>query len=207
MFSNKLFPFLGLLLLAALPFFTACEDDEEVTPEATTISGTISIENADIWETWVDSGEVQVTLFPEFSLDPPAGWGEIPDNFFGPGVPGGTYALGAPYNSQNPLILEYEAGKTEYAYELEVEPGTYSALAVGFRHDFVTDPSLRTATVGVHWDNETEVSHGIVIRVDMGNGMIIPVYNYPAPSNIEVREGEQKVINFRVDFDFLNEWY
>ena len=69
-------------------FLFACSD--EVTQEK--IYGEIELKNADVWSTWVDSGEVQVTLFPEFSLDPLAGWGEVPDNAFGPGVPGGTFA-------------------------------------------------------------------------------------------------------------------
>src|SRR5690242_11338435 len=63
-----------------------------------TISGTVTIDNASIWSTWKDSGEVQLVIFPAFSLNPPAGWGDVPDNFFGPGAPGGRFALGAPYN-------------------------------------------------------------------------------------------------------------
>lgn len=208
MYSNTIIPFFWAALFSMALFLVSCEDDEEVTPGpvTTSIFGTITFENTDVWANWVDSGEVQITLFPEFSLDPPAGWGEVPDNFFGPGVPGGTYAIGAPYNSQDPIVLEYEAGKTEYTYEIEVEPGTYSALAAGFRHDFVADPSLRSATLGVHWGNETEVSHGIVIKINAG-GMVVPVYDFPAPSAIEVAEGEQKEINFRADFGFVNQWY
>ncbi len=186
-------------------FFTACDKDDD--PEVTKVYGTITIENADTWETWADSGEVQVTIFPEFSLDPLAGWGAVPDNFFGPGVLGGTYAVGAPYNSQNPVILEYEPGKTEYAYEIEVEPGAYSAIALGFRHDFVNDPSLKSATLGVHWNNEAEVSHGVVIKIAGPGGAIIPIFNYPAPATFEVKAGEEKEINFRADFDFVNVWY
>src|SRR5690606_9764801 len=147
-----------LMLLALLPaiLVTSCDDDDD-TPETALIHGTITFENAATWETWQDSGEVQVTIFPAFSLNPPSGWGEIPDGTFGPGVPGGRFAIGAPYNAQNPIILDYVPGQTEYHYEIEVEPGTYSALAVGFRHDFVNDPSRRSATLGVHWDNPTEV--------------------------------------------------
>ena len=94
------------------------------------------------------------------------------------------FAVGAPYNSQNPIILTYEAGKSEYDYEIELEPGTYSALALGFRHDNVVDPSRKTATLGVHWDNETEVSHGIEIRVQAGP-MVITVFDEPSPSDIK----------------------
>ncbi|HJW31593.1 MAG TPA: hypothetical protein VJ508_20350, partial [Saprospiraceae bacterium] len=120
-----------------------CKDDN-AKPNTAKIHGTITIDNADLWATWKDSGDVEVTIFPEFSLNPPAGWGDIPDDFFGPGVPGGRFALGAPYNAQNPVVFTYTAGKTQYDYEIEVEPGTYSALAIGFRNNRITDPSLKT---------------------------------------------------------------
>lgn len=195
-----------IMLVAVASLFVACSDDD-LPPDSALIKGTVTIENIDIWETWADSGEVQLTIFQEFSLSPPAGWGEIPDGTFGPGVPGGTFAIGAPFNSQNPLILEYEAGKTEYDYELEVDPGTYSALALGFRHDFVNDATLRTATLGVHHGNPNVVSHGVVIKVDVGGGMIIPIFDYPAPSTFTVVDGETLELNFRADFDFVNQWY
>lgn len=185
----------------------SCKKDETVTPAKTAITGSITVENIDTWAEWVDSGEVQVTLFPAFSLDPLAGWGEVPDNFFAPGVPGGTYAVGAPYNSQNPFILEYEAGKMTYSFELDVEAGTYSALAVGFRHDGVADPSLKTATLGVHWENPDSVSHGVVIKINNPAGGVIPVFNFPPPATFIVQEGETKEINFTIDFGFVNQWY
>jgi len=141
-----------------------------------------------------------------FSLDPLAGWGAVPDNFFGPNILGGTYAVGAPYNSQNPLILTYVPGKTEYTYELEVEPGTYSALALGFRHDFVNDPSRKTATLGVHWGTPNQTSHGIVIRIKAGPS-VNTIFDYPAPLTFDIAEGEQKELNFKADFNFVNQWY
>jgi hypothetical protein len=190
-------------LLAGLLLFSSCEKDKETV---TRIYGTITIDNADTWATWQDSGEVQLTLFPAFSLDPLAGWGAVPDNFFGPNVPGGTFAVGAPYNSQDPLILEYKAGQTTYDYELELEPGTYSALALGFRHDFVNDPTLKTATLGVHWGKPELVSHGVVIKVNIA-GNLIPVYNYPAPLAFEIKQGEEIEVNFKADFGFVNNWY
>lgn len=201
--TKSVFLTLPVLALAVTIFLSACDKDEAKT---TRVHGTITIENAAEWATWQDSGEVQLTVFPEFSLDPLAGWGAVPDNFFGPGVLGGTYAVGAPYNSQNPLVLDYVPGKTEYHYELELEPGTYSALALGFRHDLVTDPSKKTATLGVHWGQPDSVSHGIVIRIKAG-GAVIPVFNYPAPLTFTIAEGEQKEINFKADFDFVNQWY
>ncbi|TAK30260.1 MAG: hypothetical protein EPO28_18855 [Saprospiraceae bacterium] len=202
--KNKIF-FLAMALLAVSSLFlSSCKGDE---PKTTKVYGTITLENADKWATWQDSGVVEVTIFPAFSLDPPAGWGAIPDNFFGPGVPGGTFALGAPYNSQNPVVLTYKAGQTKYDYEIEVEPGTYSALAIGFRNNSVTDPSLKTATLGCYWDNETTVSHGIVIKADVGGGNIVTFFDYPAPATIEVKANEQKELNFKADFAFVEQWY
>ncbi|HHM21485.1 MAG TPA: hypothetical protein ENJ20_05620 [Bacteroidetes bacterium] len=197
------FPIIPLALAAI--FLTNCKNDP--APKTTKIFGTVTIENADTWVSWVDSGVVEVTIFPAFSLDPPAGWGEVPDGFFGPDVPGGIFPLGAPYNSQNPVVLTYEPGKTVYDYEIEVEPGMYSALGLGFRHNFVNDPTRKTATLGVYWGNENEVSHGIVIKVDVGGGNIITIYNEPPPSVIEIEEGEQLELNFKADFDFVKEWY
>ena len=195
---------LALLTMSAI-FFSSCGDDD--SPAVTKVFGTVTIDNADVWESWADSGVVEVTIFPAFSLDPMAGWGEVPDGFFGEGIPGGTFALGAPYNSQNPVVFTYEAGKTVYDYEIEVEPGTYSALGLGFRHNFVNDPTKKTATLGVYWNKENEVSHGIVIKVDVGGGMIVPIFDYPAPATIEIKEGEQLELNFKADFDFVNQWY
>lgn len=201
--TKKALPFLAIAAFALAFSLGSCKKDEDKT---TKVYGTITIDNHETWATWADSGEVQLTLFPKFSLDPLAGWGEVPDNFFGPNVLGGTFAVGAPYNSQNPLVLTYVPGKSEYSYELELEPGTYSALALGFRHNLVSDPIKKTATLGVHWGTPDQTSHGIVIRIRAGMA-IIPVYNFPAPLTFEVAEGEQKEINFKADFDFVKQWY
>lgn len=197
--------FLAVVLFALLGVFglSSCEKDE---PEVTRVYGTITVENPNVWGVWRDSGEVQVTVFPKFSLDPLAGWGEVPDNFLGPNVPGGVFTVGAPYNSQNPLILKYEPGKTVYPYEIELEPGTYSALALGFRHNRVNDPTRKTATLGVHWNNPNQVSHGVVIKVRTPGGLV-PVFNYPAPATFEIKAGEEKELNFKADFNFVNTWY
>ena len=198
---------LKIMLLALIPALTfmSCDNDD---PETATISGTITFDNMDLWETWKDSGEVQVVIFPEYSLDPfpGAGWGDVPDNFYGPGVPGGRFALGAPYNAQNPVVLNLTAGDNTYDYEIEVDPGTYSALAVGFRHDFVTDPTTRTATLGVYWDNPTVVSHGIVLRLDIGGGQVITIIDEPAPETITVEAGDELDLDFRADLSILNVW-
>lgn len=190
-----------LLLLPAL-FITSCKDDEPA-PDTATIHGTISLENAQLWDTWKDSGEVQLTLFPEFVLAvPPAGsgWGEIPDGFFGTGIPGGTFALGAPVAVN---VINYVQGTNEIHYEFTVDFGTaesatFSALALGLRHNHITDPSLRTATLGVHWGTPDTTSHGIVI---------LPYFNYPAPSTFTVAKGDNLEINFKADFDFVNLWF
>ncbi len=195
-----------LLALMPIAFLASCKDDN-AHPDTAIIRGTITIDNADLWATWKDSGEVQVTIFPAFSLNPPAGWGDIPADALYPGFPGGRFALGAPYNSQNPVILTYQAGKTQFDYEIEVEPGTYSALAVGFRHARITDPSLKTATLGVAWDHPTEVSHGIVLKVDIGGGQILTLFDDPAPVEITVAGGDEKEINFKADFAFVEAWY
>ena len=204
--ANKTSPLWAftLIALSLAVFIGSCKDKESKT---TKVYGTITMDNADTWATWVDSGVVELTIFPKFSLDPLAGWGEIPDNFFGPGALGGTFAVGAPYNSQNPVIFTYSAGKNSFEYEIELEPGTYSALALGFRHNYISDPTLKSATLGVHFDKPGEVSHGIVIKVPGPNGSVIPIFNYPAPSTIEIAAGEQKQINFKADFNFVKQWY
>ncbi len=174
------------------------------------IQGTITIDSADLWAVWQDSGEVQLTIFPKFvDAAPPtgAGWGAISPNILYPGFPGGTFALGAPSNAQNPLVLTYEPGVSEYHYDIEVDPGTYSALALGFRHDLITDPSLRTATLGVHWGMPDVTSHGIVLKVDLGGGNIFTVFDYPAPSTFTLQAGEDVTYNFKADFSFVNQWY
>jgi len=203
-FSTFTKSFLAATLVIAL--FAACKDDE-VKPTTATIRGVITIENAGVWDTWKDSGEVQLTIFPEFSLNPPAGWGAIPDDFFGPGVPGGTFALGAPYNSQNPLVLNYSPGASQFQYEITIDPGTYSALALGFRHNLVTDPTRKTATLGCYWGNENTVSHGIVLKVDVGGGNIVTVFDFPAPKEIVLEAGDNVELNFKADFAFVEDWY
>ena len=183
---------------------------DESLLEYATISGTITIENPNTWGIWKDSGEVQLTIFPEFvNAAPPAGagWGPISPNTLYPGFPGGTFALGAPSNAQNPIVLTYVPGQTEYPYELEVDPGTYSALALGFRHDGISDPSLKTATLGVHWNTPATVSHGIVVKIDVGGGQIVTIFDYPAPTTFTLVKGDDVQINFKADFAFVEQWY
>jgi hypothetical protein len=202
--TNAVFSLLSVMAVVAGFMLSSCDKEE---PTKTRVFGTITIVNEGVFSTWKDSGELQVTIFPKFSLDPLAGWGAIPDNTLGPNVPGGTFAIGAPYNAQNPVILTYVPGKTTYDYEIELEPGTYSALALGFRHNRVTDPSRKTATLGVHWGNPDQTSHGVVIKVAIPGGGVVPVFNFPAPLSFDIAEGEEKEINFKADFNFVNSWY
>ncbi len=62
----------------------------------------------------------------------------------------------------------------------------------------MTDPSLKTATLGVHWNTPGTVSHGVVIA---------PFFNYPAPVSFDIAAGEEKEINFKADFGFVTTWY
>ena len=57
-----------VLLLGMLLVTSACEKDEEAT--TATIQGQITVNSTDIWAQYQDSGEVQLTIFPEFSLGP-----------------------------------------------------------------------------------------------------------------------------------------
>ncbi|MBK9984722.1 MAG: hypothetical protein IPP15_20560 [Saprospiraceae bacterium] len=199
---------LKIVLFALIPFLamTSCKD-QAVVPDTAKISGTVTITNTDLWSTWKDSGVVELVIFPAFTLNPPAGWGDVPDNFFGPGVPGGRFALGAPSNAQNPIIVNYQPGISGFTYELNVDPGTYSALALGFRHNRITDPSLKTATLGVYWDHPTEVSHGIIIKADVGGGQIVTFFNDPAPTTFTVAKGDKVTFDFKADFSFVSQWY
>ena len=186
---------------------TSCKDDAPV-PDTAKISGTVTIQNAALWSTWKDSGVVELVIFPKYSLDPfpGSGWGDVPADYYGPGSLDGRYALGAPYNSQNPLVITYSPGISGFTYDLTVDPGTYSALALGFRHNRITDPSLKTATLGVYWDHPTQVSHGIIIKANIG-GQAVTLFNDPAPTTITVAKGDKITLDFTADFAFVQQWY
>lgn len=200
----------SLLILASLIILVvinSCNKDNDGPPPTTAIiKGNITLLNTDTWAEYQDSGEVQLTIFPEFSLNPPAGWGPVPDGTFGPGVPGGTFPIGAPSNAQNPFVISYQAGDNVVPYELEIDPGTYSALALGFRHNVVVDPNLRTATLGVHWGMPSTVSHGVVIKVAAGPN-IVTVFDEPAPTTFSVEAGDELTIDFTADFGIIPLWY
>ena len=176
------------IALAAFAFI-GCDDDK---PNKATIHGTITFRNVDVWKAMgtgtkadEDSGEVQVTIFAE-GIWANQGGGVV--------VPGG-----APFNAQNPFILTRVAGDSTYEYEIEVDPGTYSALAVGFRTDRNVASDKKTATLGVYWNMPNQVSHGIAIPMSP--------FNYPAPVAITVAKGDNSELNFVADFGFVNMWF
>ncbi|MBL7993883.1 hypothetical protein JNM05_00785 [bacterium] len=183
--------FLSIVMGTALAIFafTGCDDSK---PDTATIHGTITFRNVDVWKASgtgtkadVDSGEVQVTIF---------GDGIWADQGGGYVVPGG-----APFNAQNPLILTRVASDSTYEYSLEVDPGTYSALAVGFRTNRNVSADMKTATLGVYWNMPNQVSHGITIPMSP--------FNYPAPVAITVAKGDDVALNFVADFGFVNMWF
>ncbi len=198
--------FVPVAVLLLLGISSCDKDDPEPAPTTAKIKGVITLLNTEVWETYQDSGEVQLTIFPEFSINPPAGWGMVPDDALGPGVPGGTFPVGAPANAQNPFVIEYQAGFNQIEYEFELDPGTYSALALGFRHDLVVDPNRRTAPLGVHWDDPGAVSHGVVIKISIA-GNITTILDDPAPKEFTVAAGDNLTIDFRADFGILPLWY
>jgi len=112
------------------------------------------------------------------------------------------YPLSAPSFTDT---VTYASGLTQIHYELVVTPRTYSALAIGFRNNSVSNPSTKTATLGVAWDHPTEVSHGLLLKMDAG-GQIITIINDPAPSILTLAKGDNVEINFTADFGFVLTW-
>lgn len=181
-------------LLLALSVFAlnmiGCDDDK---PDTATIHGTITFKNVDVWKASgtgtkadEDSGLVEVTIF-EDSVWIEAGGVRTPQ--------------GAPYNAQNPVILTRVAGDSTYEYSIKVEPGTYSALAVGFRTNRNVPADKKTATLGVYWNNPNQVSSGLLLP--------FPPLNLtdPAPVAITVEKGDNLELNFVANFGFVNQWF
>ena len=59
----------------------------------------------------------------------------------------------------------------------------------------------------MHWGNPSVVSHGIVIKVDIGGGNIITVFDYPAPTTFTLNKGDNVEYNFKADLSFVESWY
>jgi hypothetical protein len=195
----------GIAFAIGLTIFLlpSCKDDVVVPTEAT-INVTVTFDNTELWETWADSGEIQLTFFPEFMLDPLSGWGEVPDDTFGPGSPGGTFPVGAPSSA---FTINFSKDTSVYRFALTLTEMTegviFSAAAVGFRHDLISAPNLKTASLGVHWGNESEVSYGIVIKPAIGAP---PVFDFPAPTTFTVEPGDVLDLNFKADLAFVEVW-
>jgi hypothetical protein len=198
---------LKLILLALVATFVVpgCKDDDDAKPDTATIHGTITLQNASLWDTWKDSGDVELSLFSEFVLAPPPdgkGWGYIPVDFFGTGSVDGRYPLSAPIYTDT---VTYASGITQIHYEIVVQPKTYSALAIGFRNNSVSDPSKKTATLGVAWDHPAEVSSGLLLKYKAGN-QVITIIDDPAPVVLTLAKGDNVEINFTADFGFVEVW-
>lgn len=173
------------IALAAFAFI-GCDDDK---PNTATIHGTITFKNLYTWAqsgtvSSADSGVVEVVIFGD------SVWAASP---------GGTFAQGAPYNANDPVILTINPSDSTYEYSIEVEPGTYSALAVGYRtnRSYSSASGKKTATLGVHWDHPDSVSYGFTFT---------GVPGYPAPVPITVSKGDNVEINFRADYKFAATW-
>ena len=182
------------------------DGDNDVPPNAAIFTGVITVEGNDVWREWQGRGDVEVNVFPEFSIDPPEGWGPVPDTAYGPDFIGGTFAVGLPVTSG--IELDFSEGQTDFGYTFTLnnmeEPVTFSALAVAFVHDSIEDTQLRTCPLGVFWANPDSVSHGVVIKPGIGED---PIHDYPAPATFTIRPGEFLEIDFKADFSFVEEWY
>lgn len=186
---RKIYVLLLALSLIALNLI-GCDDDK---PNTATVHGTITFRNVDVWKASgthtkadEDSGIVEVTIF-EDGVWAEAGGVRVPMN--------------APFNAQNPVIFTRVAGDSTYEYSIEVEPGTYSALAVGFRTNRNVPADQKTATLGVYWNNANQVSSGLLLPFPPLN------LNDPAPAAITVAKGDHVELNFVANFGFVNQWF
>lgn len=168
--------------------FTGCDDSK---PNTATIHGTITFENLNTWTqsglvSSADSGIVEVVIFPD------SGWAS---------GTGGTFARVAPFNANDPVILNIDSSISTYEYSIEVEPGTYSALAVGYRTNraYSSASGKKTATLGVHWEHPDSVSYGFTFSPGPPG--------YPAPSPITVAKGDHVEINFKANYGFIGTWF
>lgn len=152
-----------------------CDDDNGMAPEFASVSGTITFENVALWP---DSGEVQVTIWPE-------------------GVWTASGPMGPPQNPNDPLVLTKNPGQTQYSYEIAGLPeGVYSAIAVGWRHP---DPNLpaeqRSAVLGVYLGDPNIVSTGLIIDFPGSP------FQGPLPAEITLEKGENRTgLDIKADF-------
>lgn len=183
--GTKLSVLTAAALMAVMIF--SCDNNK---PDTATIHGTISFKNVSAWKASgtlsiadEDSGVVEVTIFGDSIWT----------------LSGGVRApINAPFNAQNPVILSRVAGDSTYEYSIEVDPGTYSALAVGFRTNRSYNSTKKSATLGVYWNQPDSVSSGLLIPMAL---------NDPAPSAITVAKGDDVTLDIKADFGFVNTWF
>jgi hypothetical protein len=161
------------LIVSVLWLSIGCNSDNGTSSEFASVSGTITFDNVAIWP---DSGEVQVTIWPQ------GVW-----TAFGP--------MGPPQNPNNPLVLTKVAGQAQYSYTIDGLPeGEYSAIAVGWRHPNESLPAAqRSAVLGVYLNNPNIVSTGLSIPQTP--------FQDPLPVAITLQKGENRTgLNIRADF-------
>jgi hypothetical protein len=184
--TNVSFWILMIMVMSLVMF--ACTDSS--TPDTATIHGTITFKNFSSWKASgthtiadVDSGVVEVTIFGDSIWT----------------LSNGVRApINAPFNSQNPFVINRIAGDSIYEYSIDVDPGTYSALAVGFRTNRSYSATKKTATLGVYWNHPDSVSSGLYIPSAL---------NDPAPSPITVAKGDNVQLDFKANFGFVTTWF
>ena len=164
-----------LVFFSSVPFLfsIACLGDDGVSSDLSTITGTITFQN---FAMWPDSGEVQITIFPQ-SI-----W-----TANGP--------IGPPQNANNPVILARDVTVNQYNYFIgDLPAGEYSAIAVGWRHPDETLPAeQRTAVLGVYLNGSNTVSTGLNIPDSPFQG--------PLPAVINIEKGRDHAgLSFTADF-------
>ncbi len=170
----KNLPFVIAAIVPVLLLSIGCNNDNGASSEFASVSGTITFDNVALWP---DSGEVQVTIWPQDV------WTQC-----GP--------MGPPQNPNNPLVLTKVAGQTQYSYTIDGLPeGEYSAIAVGWRHPDESLPDeRRSAVLGVYLNNPNTASTGLNCPPN------IPLQD-PLPVVVTLQRGENRTgLDIRADF-------
>jgi hypothetical protein len=162
------------LIVSVIWLSIGCNSDNGTSSEFASVSGTITFDNVALWP---DSGEVQVTIWPQ------GVWTQC-----GP--------TGPPQNPNNPLVLTKVTAQTQYSYIIDGLPeGEYSAIAVGWRHPNENLPAeRRTAVLGVYINNLNTASTGLNCPPNIPLQDLLPIV-------ITLRKGENRNgLNIRADF-------
>ncbi|MFQ5674565.1 MAG: hypothetical protein ACE5G1_01600 [bacterium] len=169
--------FQGFSILAVFCLLTlSCSGDAFVeSNDLSSISGTITFDNVMMWP---DSGEVQVTIWPQ-------------------GVWTASGPIGPPQNATEPVTIVRNGIENQYGYLITGLPdGEYSAVTVGWRHPDETLPAeQRSAVLGVYLSDPNMISTGLVIPNTPFQG--------PLPSVISVKKEDRTKVDIRADFAFL----